>query len=266
MTTATTPTKRRTEKTTAERSSEAINAEVEKLLAEAEDARASAREHDANVATQLLEQEKTKHLIESARIESACAALTLQELERTESFRRVNDLFYHKKTYHFDTIVTEKSVRACLATLVAWARSEPGCEITLNLSTDGGSIIDGLHLIDGILAIRRDGCKVNTVALGMCASMGVPILSAGETRYMGKYATLLLHEGSLGAVGTRGEVEDTVALSDKLSQRCFELMAERAMPLNKATTVAFLKKFVKRRDISLTSQEALSLGLVDEIL
>lgn len=246
-------------------------AEIDKLLAEAEQARAAAveslsasREYDANVVTAGLEQKKIAHLIEQSRVEAECAKLTLNDLQRSERFRSVSDVF--NATFQFDDPVTSKSVRACLSTLVAWQRSSPKTPITLNISTDGGSVIDGLHLIDGILAIRRGGTTVNTVALGLCASMGVPILCAGERRYMGKYATLLLHEGSLGAVGTRGEVEDTVAMSDKLFLRCLQLMSERAMPINPSTTVTFLKKFVKRKDVTLTADESLALGIVDEIL
>ncbi len=240
------------------------DATIRKTLAEAASAEAQAREHDALADSAKLEQELVKHQIESARIEAAAGAITLDQLQRTESFQKVSDIFF--RSYRFDDVVSERSVRQAMTTMTAWHRSDSGCDMTLYLSSPGGGVVEGLSMIDGLLDLRRNGHKITTVALGLCASMSVFIAQAGDHRQMGKYATLLLHEGSLGAVGSRAEVEDTVKMTDKLMGSCWSLLAERTQPINPKTTVAFWKKFVQRKDISLTAQESLELGLVDEIL
>jgi len=239
-------------------------AEADAAEAGAEQARASAREHDARVATEKLNAQHLKHLIEQARVETELAKITLDKCKREERFAKVSDLYH--KSYNFDGDVTERAVKSCMSTLAAWNRDEPGCSITIYLNSPGGDIVAGFALIDFIVDLRRQGHHVRTVALGMAASMSAVILQAGDERIMGSNAILLIHEGSLGAIGSFGEVEDRVRLMEKLHARIFHLFAHRAQPINAKTTVAYLKKQAKRTDWWLDSNEALELGIVDAVL
>lgn len=253
------------------RTPEEIAASIQKVLAEAdaaaadaEQSRAAAREHDANVSLTELNAEHLRHLIEQTRIEAEMANIALAQMAREERISRTNDLYY--RSYTFDSAVSEKSVKQCIQTITAWSRDEPGCGITLYLNSPGGDIVEGFALIDFLVDLRRRGHHVRTIALGMAASMSAVILQAGDERIMGSNAILLIHEGSLGAVGSFGEVEDRVALMTKLHARIFQLFADRALPLNSKTTVAYLKKQAKRTDWWLDSSEALALGIVDSVL
>lgn len=257
-------TERTLTKAETEASVKKTTAEAELAAANAEQALAAAREHDANTALAKLNAKHMQHLIEHARIEANVAAIALAKCEREERFAKVHDLYH--RSYTFDTPVSERSVKLCISTLTAWSRDEPGCGITLYLNSPGGDIVEGFALIDFIVDLRKRGHHVRTVALGMAASMSAVILQAGDERIMGANALLLIHEGSLGAIGSFGEVEDRVKLMEKLHARIYALFAARALPINDKTTAAFLKKQSKRTDWWLDSDEALALGLIDSVL
>lgn len=241
-----------------------MDAETDSALADAEQARAAAAEHHSSAALNDLHAEHLRHMIEQTRVESEMAKIAYAQMEREERIARTGDLYH--RSYTFDSEVSERSVKLCIQTLTAWSRDEPGCSITLYLNSPGGDIVEGFALIDFLLDLRRRGHHVRTIALGMAASMSAVILQAGDERIMGPNAILLIHEGSLGAVGSFGEVEDRVALMTKLHSRIFQLFADRAAPLNAKTTASYLKRQAKRTDWWLDSTEALELGIVDSIL
>ena len=247
-----------------------IAANVKKTLAEAElaeaaaeEKRAAAREHDANVIRAAAEETHTRFLIEHAGIENDIARIAFAKCEREESFAKVSDIFH--RVYNFDESVNDKSVKECINTLTAWDRQDPVCEITVYINSGGGSIIEGFALIDFLLELRRKGHKITTVALGMAASMAGVILQSGDVRVMGSNAILLIHEGSLGAIGNFGEVEDRVKLMKIFHERILELFESRSKPINPKTTKAFIRKEWNRTDFWVDSKRALELGLVDEV-
>lgn len=196
--------------------------------------------------------------------EAAQEAIATATARRTEEEELAKDK--HHLVYVFDQSVNEKSVKNCIQQLTTWYRSKPGQPIELQINSPGGSIFEGLALVDFLRGLREKGTQVDTVAYGMAASMGGVLLQAGETRRMGENALLLLHEGSLGAIGDFGQVEDQVKLMHKLHDRILDLFESRAIEINPRTTKRFIKKNWERTDWWLTSDEALDLGFVDEIL
>jgi len=228
---------------------EEVTANIDKHEAEADAARAAA-------AKSLAEARKEIALAEKAEIDT-------REALRTEKEKLAADK--HHYVYSFDKPVTDDSVKACITQLSTWSRNDPACDIEIRLNSPGGSIMDGFALIDFVLDLRTKGHLITTKALGLAASMAAVILQAGDNRVMGPNAILLIHEGSLGAIGSFGEVEDRIKLMEKLHSRIWELFASRAKPINPKTTVTFLKKLAKRTDVWLTAEEAMKLGLVDSV-
>ena len=124
-------------------------AEAELAIAAAEEKRAAARGHDAEVARAVADEEHTRFLIAHAGIENKIAEIALAKCEREESFAKVSDIYHH--VYNFDEVVSERSVKQCINTLTAWSRQDSKCDITIYLNSPGGSILDGFALIDFIL-------------------------------------------------------------------------------------------------------------------
>lgn len=166
----------------------------------------------------------------------------------------------HHHVYRYTSSVDASSVKACMGQLAFWHRAEPGCAIEIVFTSPGGSVIDGLALFDFIQSLRAAGHHVTTAALGMAASMAGILLQAGDVRVMTAESWLLIHEASFGAVGSMGEVEDRVEWIRKIQSRILDIFAARSN-LSKRQ----LDRRWKRKDWWLSSDEALALGLIDEI-
>lgn len=201
---------------------------------------------------------------ERAAAEAGVAQIILSNKQREEARELAQDR--HNHVYVFDQAVGEKSVKECIQTLTVWARQDPACDIELQINSPGGSIFDGLALVDFIRSLQGKGHRVRTVALGMAASMGGVLLQVGDERVIGKNAMLLIHQGSLGAVGDYGQVEDRVKLMEHFHDRILDLFVERAKSINPKTTKAFIQKRWNRTDWWIPAQEAIDLGFADTIL
>lgn len=201
-----------------------------------------------------------------AREASAKAAKAEIELEREQEKRRdelaANE---HHRVYVFDSEVNDSSVKRCIDQLVTWHRQDPECEIEIQVNSPGGAIFAGFALIDFIRGLREQGHKITMVTYGMAASMGGVLLQAADVRVMGANAFLLIHEGSMGAIGDFGDVEDRVELMGQMHERILTLFEERARPINPKTTKTFIKNRWKRKDWWITADDAKKLGFVDEV-
>lgn len=217
-------------------------AEAEASKAEAAHSRAQARKEiaQAKVAEIVLERERQKRAVEKAANE-------------------------HHKVYVFDSDVDDAAVKKCIDQLTTWSRQDPDCDIEIQINSPGGSIFAGFALVDFIRGLRQKGHRVTMVALGMAASMAGVLMQAADVRVMGANCFLLIHEGSLGAIGDFGEVEDRVKLMEQMHERILSLFEERAKPINPKTTKKFIRQRWQRRDWWLNSQTAHELGLVDEV-
>ena len=177
---------------------------------------------------------------------------------REYDFTLAGDTYNH--VYQFSSEVTSGSVASCIDKLSRWARMEPGCDIEVIFNSPGGSVIPGMALFDYLVDLRHKGHKLTTVALGHAASMAGILLQAGTHRVMGPESWLLIHEISFMAIGKIGEVEDTTDWAKRICERVVQIFAERS---KMAATEIELRW--KRKDWWLSSNECLTLGLVDEV-
>jgi len=162
--------------------------------------------------------------------------------------------------YRFNTGVDKANVNKCMYKLTQWSRRHPNCDIEIVFSSGGGSIIDGFVLFDFIQELRSRGHCVTTGSLGMAASMAGILLQAGDRRWIGHQAWLMIHRAAFGAVGKTFEIEDEVAWIKRIEARILDIFAKRST-LSKVK----IKRNWDRKDWWISSDEALELGLVDEI-
>lgn len=132
-------------------------------------------------------------------------------------------------------------------------------DIKLYLNSPGGSVTAGLAIYDAMQYVKPD---VSTVCIGMAASMGAVLLSAGAKgkRLTLPNAEILLHQVMGGAEGQAIEVEITARQIIKMKNKLNEILAKH--------TVQPLSKIEKDtdRDFYLSAQEAKIYGVVDEIV
>lgn len=133
--------------------------------------------------------------------------------------------------------------------------------INIELTTQGGSVQDGLAIYDKIVDIRKQGIVVNITTLGYCMSMGVPILQAATNRLSGDNSTFLLHEISYRISGTHAQNKDIIASTDKLNKKLTKILTARTNLIEES-----LGTYTERKDYVLDASEALELGLIDRII
>tara|TARA_Y100001973_G_C5185368_1_gene327493 strand:- start:675 stop:1466 length:792 start_codon:yes stop_codon:yes gene_type:complete len=212
----------------------------------------------AELDQKLAEIEKTKAETEKVQSESGKAYL---EYEKALGSRN-KDIYTDEENnvYRFSKDVSHHSVQACMTKLTEWHRADPKCHIEIIFSSPGGSIIDGFELFDFIQDLRNQGHKITTGSLGMAASMAGILLQAGDVRWIGHQAWLMIHRAAFGAIGKTYEVEDEVMLVKRIEERILDIFTSRS-ELSKIK----IQRNWDRRDWWIDADEAVKLGLVDEV-
>ena len=131
-------------------------------------------------------------------------------------------------------------------------------DITLNINSPGGEVYSGLAIIDTMNFINND---IQTVCMGMAASMGAVILSAGTKGKRGalKHSRVMIHQ-PLG--GTRGQASDILIEAEQI-----KLVKDELCKMLADNSGQSFEKVVADcdRDHWLTANEALEYGLIDVI-
>lgn len=164
----------------------------------------------------------------------------------------------NNRVLDFTNAVTQFSSEQAIEILHRWGRLSKD-PITIRFSSPGGSVVDGLALYDTIMAVRGQGIRITTYALGWAASMAAVLLQAGEERIIGANAYILIHEISSGAIGKLSELEDETKFCRKINDRLFNILSERAK-IKRATII----NRAKRKDWWLDSEDCLKYGFADK--
>lgn len=228
--------------------------------------------HEAEIAWYNAEREKFEAEAEHARARAKGANLTAdREALSLASDRRKEAVYlagdFENRVLRFNESVGDKSVDRAIEKLNTWDRLDPGCPIAIYFNSPGGSVVPGMALFDEIRRLSRSH-RVTTVALGYAASMAAILLQSGTERVVGPEAWLLLHQGSMGAIGSMGEVEDTVEWGKKIGKRIVDIFYERSQESDapKKLTKKAIERRIERRDWWISSDEALEYGLADRVL
>ena len=138
---------------------------------------------------------------------------------------------------------------------------DPNKDITMYINSPGGSVMDGLAIANTMKYIK---CDVRTVSVGMSASMGAFLLSQGAPgkRCALEDAQIMVHEVSSGTQGKRHDMKRSFEHTEKLNDK---LMKKMAASTNGKTSAEELAKMCFE-DIWLEPEEALDMGLIDEII
>ena len=132
-------------------------------------------------------------------------------------------------------------------------------EITLQICSPGGSVSAGLAIYDTMNYIKA---RVVTVGIGMCASMGAFLLSAGSRgfRRATQNCEILIHQ-PLG--GAQGQASDIIIAADHIKRTRERI--NRILADNAGKTIKIIENDTDRDKI-MTAQEALAYGLIDEVI
>lgn len=132
-------------------------------------------------------------------------------------------------------------------------------DITININSPGGSVIDGLAVIDTINFIKS---PVSTLCIGEAASMGAVLLSCGEKgkRFILPHGRVMIHQVSSGCGGTLADMEIELEQTRRCKEDLYKILSEN---MNKPFEE--IEKLCDRNNWFI-GQEAVNMGIVDSVL
>ena len=148
-----------------------------------------------------------------------------------------------------------------IAQMLFLESEDPDKEISFYINSPGGSITDGMAIVDTMNYIK---CPVSTICIGLAASMGSVLLASGEKgrRFATPNSEILIHQPLISG-GLSGQTTEIKIHADhmvKTREKLNKLLSER--------TGQSLEQIEKdtERDHYMTAEEALKYGLIDEII
>ena len=149
-----------------------------------------------------------------------------------------------------------------IAQLLFLESEDPDKDINLYINSPGGSITDGMGIIDTMNYIK---CPVSTICIGMAASMGAALLCAGEKgkRFATPNAEILIHQPLIGGGGISGQATEVKIHADHLVKTREKL--NRFLSDRTGQPIDIIEKDTER-DHYMTAEEALKYGLIDGIM
>lgn len=132
-------------------------------------------------------------------------------------------------------------------------------DISFYINSPGGMVSAGLAILDTMNHIQP---QVSTVCVGMAASMGAVLLSAGQKgkRFALPNAEIMIHQPSGGAEGMAADIEITAKQILKLRGRLNEILAK-----NTGQKLAKIEQDVDR-DFFMDAEESVKYGIIDKVL
>jgi ATP-dependent Clp protease protease subunit len=154
--------------------------------------------------------------------------------------------------------VRDDNANAICAQMLLLAAEDPNKDIWLYINSPGGSVTAGMAIFDTMQWVPND---VATVAMGMAASMGQFLLSAGTPgkRYATPHARVMMHQPSGGIGGTASDIKIQAEQMLHIKKQMAELIAEHTgQPLDQIERDS-------DRDRWFTAEEAKEYGFVDQV-
>lgn len=166
-------------------------------------------------------------------------------------------LMYDRIVY-FGGEVNDASCNTAIAQLL-YLSSVDERDINIYLNSPGGSVIDGLGLIDTINFIP---CDVSTTCIGMAASMGAVLLSNGAKgkRFVLPHSRVMIHQVSSGMKGVLADMEIELEQTRKCKRDVYQILAD-----NTGKSFDEMERLCDRNNWFI-GQEAVDLGIADKVL
>jgi ATP-dependent Clp protease, protease subunit len=156
-------------------------------------------------------------------------------------------------------VISDYLVNSTIQRMLWLVTQNKTSDIHLYINSPGGSVSAGLALYDTMQFLE---CPINTYCMGMCASMGAVILTAGTKgkRYSLPNSKIMIHQPSGQVGGQISDIEIQARELEKMHARLNEILAHHT-----GRTVAEIEK-ESDRDRYFTAMEAKEFGLIDEML
>jgi ATP-dependent Clp protease protease subunit len=190
-------------------------------------------------------------VVRDAEMRSPGAGMTLND--------SVYDRLLRERIIFLGQPVDDTIANQICAQLLLLAAEDPTRDINLYINSPGGSVTAGMAIYDTMTFVE---CDIATYAMGLAASMGQFLLSAGTRgkRYALPHARILMHQPSAGIGGTASDIAIQAEQFKLTKREMAELIAEHTgQPVEQIQADS-------ERDRWFTAQQALEYGFVDHVV
>ena len=183
-------------------------------------------------------------------------------IEQTNRGERAYDIYsrlLNDRIIMLSEDVNDVTASLVVAQLLFLESQDPEKDISFYINSPGGSVTDGMAIYDTMQYIK---CDVSTICIGMAASMGAFLLSAGTKgkRMALPNAEIMIHQPS---AGTQGQITDMAIHLKRLEiikKRMNRILADNTgKPLEVVTADC-------ERDNFMSAEEAVEYGLIDKVI
>ena len=186
-------------------------------------------------------------------------------IEQTAKGERSYDIFSRllkDRIIFLGEDVNSTTASLVIAQLLFLESEDPDREISLYINSPGGSITDGMGIVDTMNYIK---CPVSTICVGLAASFGAVLLANGEKgkRFATPNAEILIHQPLIGGNGIAGQTTEIKIQEEhmiKTRAKLNKLLSDKT-----GQSVETIEKDTER-DNWMTAEEALEYGLIDGIM
>ncbi len=189
-------------------------------------------------------------------------ALVPMVVEQTNRGERSYDIFsrlLNDRVIFLSDQVNDTTASLVVAQMLFLEAQDPDKDISFYINSPGGSVSAGMAIYDTMNFIK---CDVSTICIGMAASMGAFLLSAGTKgkRFALPHSEIMIHQPLGGAKGQATDIEIQAKQILRIKAQLNEILAQ-----NTGKPLEIIEKDTDR-DNYMTAQEALDYGLIDKIL
>ena len=183
-------------------------------------------------------------------------------VEQTNRGERSYDIFsrlLNDRIIMLSEEVNDTTASLVVAQLLYLEAQDPDKDIQMYINSPGGSVTAGMAIYDTMQYIK---CDVSTICVGLAASMGAFLLSAGAKgkRIALPNAEIMIHQPSAGTQGQITDMAIHLKRLETIKKRMNRIMAENAGRTVEEMTAAC------ERDNFMTAEEAKEYGLIDKVI
>ena len=183
-------------------------------------------------------------------------------VEQTSRGERSYDIFsrlLNDRIIFLSEEVNDATASLVVAQLLYLEAQDPDKDIQFYINSPGGSVTAGMAIYDTMQYIK---CDVATICVGMAASMGAFLLSAGTKgkRMALPNAEIMIHQPSAGTQGQITDMAIHLKRLETIKARMNRILAENTGKSVEEVTAAC------ERDNFMSSEEAMAFGLIDRVL
>lgn len=190
---------------------------------------------------------------------SGIIPMVVETTNRGERAYDIYSLLLRERIIFLGTPIDDQIANVIVAQLLYLDREDPDRDIQLYVNSPGGVITAGLAIYDTMQLIKAD---VSTICVGMSASMGTVLLSAGASgkRFALPHATIHMHQALGGARGQASDIEIAAREILRNNETIRNILARHTgQPLDRIAADT-------DRDFYLDAEQAMEYGLVDSVL